>query len=195
MGKLIPVNGDALIVVDVQNDFLPRGSLAVPEGDEVVPVINQYLELFVKKKLPIYASRDWHPSNHCSFREQGGRWPPHCVAGTYGAAFAANLELPPGVEVISKAMTSEQEAYSAFYGTDLDQRLKLANVRRLFTGGLATDYCILNTVKDALDLGYSVVLLSDAIRAVDVVAGDGVRAIDEMRQLGAQVATIMELKS
>ena len=181
---LQPQPGDALLVVDVQNDFLPGGSLAVPRGDEVVPVLNRYLRAF--QNLPVYATRDWHPERHCSFRAQGGTWPPHCVAGTYGAEFAAALQLPPAAVIISKAAAAEQDAYSGFQGTDLDARLHAANIRRMFIGGLATDYCVLNTVRDALRLGYEVLLLADAIRAVDVQPGDGLRAEQEMVSLGAQ---------
>ena len=180
--------GDALLIVDVQNDFLPGGSLAVPRGDEVVPVLNRYLHAFAA--LPVYATRDWHPERHCSFRAQGGIWPPHCVAGTRGAEFAAALQLPPSAVVVSKATTAEQDAYSGFEGTNLDQQLHAANIRRLFVGGLATDYCVLNTVRDALKLGYEVLLLADAIRAVDVQPGDGQRAEQEMTKLGAQRITV-----
>jgi len=193
MEKLIAGGGDALLVVDVQNDFLPGGSLGVAHGDEIVPVLNRCIRLFVEKKLPVYASRDSHPADHCSFKAQGGPWPPHCVAGTQGAMFAPNLELPPDVVVISKADTPEADAYSAFGGTDLDARLKAASVKRLFTGGLATDYCVLNTVRDALALGYVIVLLTDAVRAVELTPGDGERALGEMRKLGAQFVTSAEL--
>ena len=180
--------GDALLIVDVQNDFLPGGSLAVPRGDEVVPVLNRYLRAF--QNLPVYATRDWHPERHCSFRAQGGIWPPHCVAGTRGAEFAAALQLPPSAAIVSKAATAEQDAYSGFQGTGLDAQLRAANIRRLFIGGLATDYCVLNTVRDALKLGYEVFLLADAIRAVDVQPGDGQRAEQEMTKLGAQRITV-----
>lgn len=193
MDKLTPGIGDALLIIDVQNDFLPGGSLAVSRGDEVVPVVNRCLALFVKLKLPIYASRDWHPVDHCSFRAQGGQWPPHCIAGSYGAEFAANLELPANVVIISKADTPDKDAYSAFGDTDLGLCLKAVNVRRLFVGGLATDYCVLNTVKDALALGYAVVLLADAVRAVDVSPLDGARALAEMRSLGARFAISTDL--
>ena len=178
--------GDALLIVDVQNDFLPGGSLAVPRGDEVVPVLNRCLQIFTAQSLPVYATRDWHPERHCSFRAQGGPWPPHCVAGTRGAEFAAALQLPPSAAIVSKAATAEQDAYSGFQGTGLDAQLRAANIRRLFIGGLATDYCVLNTVRDALQLGYRVWLLGDAIRAVDVQPGDGQRAEQEMIKLGAQ---------
>ncbi len=185
--------GDALVIVDVQNDFLPGGALAVPHGDEVVPVLNEYIHRFRHKGLPIVATRDWHPPDHCSFQERGGPWPPHCVQGTPGADFAPGLELPENALIISKATEPDQEAYSGFQGTDLDRRLREMGVRRLFVGGLATDYCVKQTVLDALRLGYTVYLLTDAIRAVDVHPGDGDAAIDEMLRAGALPLTLSDL--
>lgn len=183
--KTVIKPGDALVVVDVQNDFLPGGSLAVPQGDAVVPALNRYLAVWRDRGLPVFATRDWHPPDHCSFREQGGPWPPHCVAGTAGAAFAADLELPSDGVLISKGQQPDRDAYSGFEGTDLDAELRRAGVHRLFVGGLATDYCVLSTVRDARKLGYTVFLLTDAIRAVDVRPGDGRRAEAEMIKLGA----------
>lgn len=177
--------GDALIVEDVQNDFLPGGSLAVPGGDEVIPVLNEYLALFVARGLPVFAARDWHPADHCSFRAQGGPWPPHCVAGTPGAQFAPALRLPPQARIVSKAYSAGAEAYSSFEGTDLAEQLRALEVKRVFVGGLATDYCVLNTVMDALRRGFATVLLRDAVRAVDVAPGDGERAIGQMADAGA----------
>lgn len=177
--------GDALIVVDVQNDFLPSGTLAVPQGDEVIPVLNNYIATFHARTLPIFATRDWHPPDHCSFLQQGGPWPPHCVADTPGAAFPAALELPADVRIISKATTPMKDAYSGFEGTRLNEQLHSAGIRRVFVGGLATDYCVLNTVRDALLHHYPIFLLEDAVRAVNVQAGDGVRALEEMVRLGA----------
>lgn len=178
--------GDALVVVDVQNDFLPGGSLAVPRGDEVVPVLNRYLAAFMRRGLPIFATRDWHPPNHCSFQPYGGPWPPHCVAGSEGAAFAPALELPASSILITlKGTQPDKDAYSAFDGTDLDARLRAQGVGRFFVGGLATDYCVLCTVEDGLKAGYAVVLLQDAIRAVNVRPGDGERAEAEMIRRGA----------
>ena len=188
--RLHPQPGDVLLVTDIQNDFLLGGSLAVAGGDEVVPVLNRYIDAFVAQGLPVYATRDWHPAGHCSFHAQGGPWPVHCVAGTHGAAFAATLTLPPDTTLISKATSPDQEAYSSFQGTDLDSRLRAAGIHRVFIGGLATDYCVLNTVRDARRLGYAVVLLTDAIRAVDVQPGDGKRAEAEMVGLGAQCITL-----
>jgi nicotinamidase/pyrazinamidase len=188
--KIQSQTGDALLIVDVQSDFLPGGNLAVPHGDEVVPVLNCYLQIMAMHNLPVYATRDWHPARHCSFRAQGGPWPPHCIAKTSGAAFAEALQLPPAAVIISKATTVHQDAYSGFQGTNLHRKLHAAKIRRLFIGGLATDYCVLNTVRDALRLGYEVLLLADAIRAVDVQPGDGQRAEQEMIRLGARRITL-----
>jgi nicotinamidase/pyrazinamidase len=188
-----PQPGDMLLVTDIQNDFLPGGSLAVAGGDEVVPVLNRYIGKFVQHGLPVYATRDWHPEGHCSFHAQGGPWPEHCVAGTHGAEFSEALLLPPGTTVISKATLQDQEAYSSFQGTDLDSRLRAAGIRRVFIGGLTTDYCVLNTVRDARRFGYEVFVLADAIRPVDVQPGDGQRAEEEMARLGARPITLSGL--
>jgi nicotinamidase/pyrazinamidase len=185
--------GDALIVVDVQNDFLPGGSLAVPHGDEVVPVLNRYIELFQSRGLPVFATRDWHPGDHCSFQPQGGPWPPHCISGTRGAEFAPGLEISKQVPVISKGTTREKDAYSAFEGTDLGRRLERLGITRVYVGGLATDYCVLNTVRDARALGLSVFLLRDACRAVNVQPRDGERAEQEMIRLGAVAVDLASL--
>ncbi|GIX26938.1 MAG: bifunctional pyrazinamidase/nicotinamidase [Burkholderiales bacterium] len=185
--------GDALIVVDVQNDFLPGGALAVPQGDQVIEPLNRAAVLFEAKGLPVFATRDWHPENHCSFKAQGGPWPPHCVAGTRGAEFAPGLRLPASAVVISKATTPERDAYSGFQGTELAELLRRRGVKRVVVGGLATDYCVLNTVKDALTQGFQVLLLTDAIRAVDVKPGDGEAARTEMERAGAVPITVADL--
>lgn len=184
--------GDALLVTDVQNDFLSGGSLAVPGGDEVVPVLNRYLEIFTARNLPVFATRDWHPEHHCSFRAQGGPWPPHCIVGTHGAEFAAALRLPPSAVIISKATTPEHDAYSSFLRTDMDRQLRDASICRIYIGGLTTDYCVLNTTRDALQLGYQVFVLVDAIRAVNVHPGDGQRAVEEMIALGAKCISLQK---
>jgi nicotinamidase/pyrazinamidase len=186
--SLAPGPGDALVIVDVQNDFLPGGSLAVPDGDEVISVINTWIRRFRAAGLPVFATRDWHPADHCSFQEQGGPWPPHCVAGTKGAAFSSELTLPPAVGIVSKAMNPEMDAYSDFEDTGFSDQLRELGVRRLFVGGLATDYCVRATVLDALEEGFHVVLLIDAVRAVDVRPGDGDRAWAEMLAAGARAA-------
>ncbi|MDT8453514.1 MAG: nicotinamidase [Gammaproteobacteria bacterium] len=182
-----PASGDALLIVDVQNDFLSEGKLAVPDGDEVVPALNRYIQAFTRHDLPVYATRDWHPENHCSFRPQGGQWPSHCVANTRGAEFADDLALPENTTIISKATRADKDAYSGFDNTDLDTHLKNDHITTIYIGGLATDYCVLNTVKDALKNGYRVYLLTDAIRAINAQPGDGERAINEMQQAGAEL--------
>lgn len=194
MKKITIASGDALIIVDVQNDFLPGGSLAVKHGEKVVPFLNRYITLFQTKRLPIFATRDWHPANHCSFQAQGGVWPQHCIAGTQGAAFPVQLDLPSDACIISKATTPEKDAYSGFEGTELESRLRAAGVRRLFVGGLATDYCVLNTVKDARLYNYPTFLLGDAIHAVNVHPEDGRLALEEMMRLGAEPTGIEALE-
>lgn len=184
--SVILASGDALVAVDVQLDFLPGGSLAVPGGDAVVPALNRYLAEFRERKLPVFATRDWHPPGHCSFRDQGGPWPPHCIAGADGARFAALLDLPCEVRIVSKATAADRDAYSGFEGTDLADQLRAAGASRLLIGGLATDYCVLNTVLDARRRGFEVLLLADAIAAVDVEPGDGERAIVRMLAAGAR---------
>ena len=186
-------NADALVLVDVQNDFCPGGALAVPEGDRVVPVLNALLR---HRELLAIATRDWHPPDHSSFATQGGPWPVHCVAGTPGADFHPGLDreriahLVAIGSTVSKATARDQEAYSGFQGTDLAAYLRRHGIRRLFIGGLATDYCVKATALDAHKEGFEVFLLTDAIRAVNVQPGDGDRAIAEM-----QAAGVIPLKS
>ena len=185
---------DALLVIDMQYDFLPGGSLGVPRGDEVLAPINTLMALFAARGLPIYASRDWHPENHCSFAARGGPWPPHCVANTEGAAFSKELVLPANTVIISKADREDADAYSAFNGTALAGHLRQHGVTRVFVCGLATDYCVLNSVVDARENGFDVVILPEAMRAVDVAAGDGERAIERMAGLGARVAHLADIE-
>lgn len=191
--KIEPSQGDALIIVDVQYDFLPGGALAVPESDQILPVLNKYIEIFEKRGLPIYMTRDWHPVNHCSFKEYGGPWPSHCVVDTRGAAFAEDLKFSSPTIVISKATTPERECYSDFGTTNFEASLRANGIGRLFVGGLATDYCVLNTVKDALGLGFTTFLLRDAIRGVNVQPDDSRKAEQEMIRLGAQSIELQDL--
>lgn len=177
--------GDALIVVDVQRDFLPGGTLAVAHGNEIIPAINSYMAAFAARGLPIFMTRDWHPEHHCSFKESGGIWPRHCVQGTQGAAWPDDLHLPAEAHVISKGNDRNAEAYSAFSATALAMLLRNLKVQRVFVGGLATDYCVHDTVLDARSQGFDVVVLGDAIRPVNMRVEDETRAIDDMLSHGA----------
>jgi nicotinamidase/pyrazinamidase len=182
----------ALLIVDLQNDFCAGGALAVRGGDEVVPVLNRLAAQAAAMGWPVYASRDWHPADSRHFAIHGGPWPVHCVAGTEGARLHPDLRLPAGTTIITKGTGRDDDGYSAFDG-DVPGRgpfiddLRARGVTHLVVGGLATDYCVRNNVLDALRHGLSVLLVEDAIRAVDVAPGDGQRALDEMRAAGAEV--------
>ncbi len=182
--------GDALLVIDIQNDFLPGGRLAVAEGDQVIPVINSYIDRFIERQLPVFATRDWHPKNHGSFIQQGGSWPEHCIAGSAGAEFARGLHLPAAVPVFSTGIDVDKDGYSGFENPDLNKHLEKLSISRLFIGGLATDYCVFNTVCDALNRNYQVLLLTDAVRAVNVHSQDGEQAINQMILKGALPITL-----
>ena len=190
---------DALLVVDVQNDFCPGGSLAVPEGDRVVPVLNRYLEKFQVARLPIFASRDWHPPTTKHFKAYGGIWPPHCIAESRGAAFHALLKLPTETVVVSKGTQPDSDGYSACEGkTDKGETLSdiffEKSIQTLYVAGLATDYCVKATVLDALARGMEVYVLTDAIRAVNAQKGDAESALAEMKAKGANLLTLNDYR-
>lgn len=171
--------GDAIVVVDVQNDFCPGGALPIPDGDRVVPVLNAWIAGAERVGVPVYASRDWHPRGHPSFEGEGGKWPVHCVQDTPGAAFHPALKLPDSKVVVTKGTRFDRDQYSAFDGTGLDTRLQRDGVRRLLLGGLAQDVCVRATALDARRLGYEVVLIPGA--SLPVTAEGGVEALREMR--------------
>jgi len=177
-------SGDALLIVDVQNDFCPGGALGVRDGDKVVPSLNEWMREARLRGIPVFASRDWHPADHISFTKRGGPWPPHCVQDTSGAAFHPDLDLPPGSQIISKGTTPDQDSYSAFGGTDLARRLRSAYVKRVWIGGLAQDYCVRATALDAIREGFEVHVIVDATRPVDVHPDDGRRALEEIQRAG-----------
>jgi nicotinamidase/pyrazinamidase len=184
------VAGDGLLVVDPQNDFCPGGALAVVEGDRVMAVLSAWAAAAGGAGVPVFVSRDWHPARTTHFKEYGGVWPPHCVMGTYGAAFHAELHLPDGAIVVSKGMGEAEDAYSAFeardeQGTPLATLLEQRGVRHLYVGGLATDYCVKSSTLDALRSGYRVTLIPDGMRPVNVQPGDGDQALADMRAAGA----------
>lgn len=176
----------ALIVVDVQNDFCPGGSLAVPAGDEVVPPLNQLIEEFLERGEPVFKTRDWHPTETKHFADFGGTWPVHCVQQTKGAEFHPALLDDKHIRIISKGL-GDEDSYSGFDRTDLALQLRGLGVEEVWIGGLATDYCVKNTVLDALKEGFRVKALKDAMRPVELNPGDGDRAIDEMRAAGAEI--------
>ena len=176
-------NKQALIVVDVQNDFCPGGTLAVPHGDDVVPPLNRLIDEFLKRGDPVYKTRDWHPPTTKHFQAYGGTWPVHCVQNTKGAEFHPQLRDDSRIHVISKG--GDGDSYSGFDETDLAEQLHAQGVNEVLVGGLATDYCVKNTVLDALKNGFRVKALTDAMRPVEVNPGDGERAMEEMKEAGA----------
>ncbi len=198
MAVLIDSARDALVIVDVQNDFCPGGALGVREGDRVVPILNRYAERFAALGAATFASRDWHPAETTHFQPYGGVWPPHCVQGTAGAAFHPELVLPPGTEIVSKGMDPHADAYSCFDaeasdGLPFAAALGERGISRLFIGGLATDYCVRATVVDGVQAGFEMVVLEDAVAAVDLAPGDGDKALAEMRAAGAQLIRLADL--
>jgi nicotinamidase/pyrazinamidase len=185
----------ALLVVDVQRDFCPGGALAVPRGDHVITPLNRYLQLFWKRGCPTFASRDWHPADSQHFKEYGGTWPAHCVQESAGAEFHPDLILPDGTIIISKGMTRWDDGYSALQGvtdngTTMLMLLRQMNLDKLYIGGLATEYCVRASTMEALREEFAVVLLSDAIRGVDLREGDSERAIAEMVEAGADIGSL-----
>ena len=185
--------GDGLLLVDPQNDFCPGGSLPVAEGDAVIPVLNEWATAAQRAGVPIFVSRDWHPPRTTHFKDYGGVWPAHCVMGTPGADFHPDLRLPAGVVIISKGMGETEDAYSAFQARDTSETplaalLQERQVKHLFVGGLATDYCVKSSALDGLEHGLGVTLISDGIRAVNLQPTDGAQALAEMQARGAALS-------
>lgn len=189
-----PEAGDALLIIDVQNDFLPAGALGIDHADQIIAPLNQAIEAFEKNHQLIIFSRDWHPENHSSFSEYAGPWPRHCVKNTHGAAFSKSIDWPSQALVVSKARKSEQDAYSAFQGTYLAEQLQQYQIKRLLIGGLATDYCVLYTTLDAVKAGFQCYLLEDAVSAVNVNETDGAQAIEKMATAGVTLINSAQLK-
>lgn len=185
-GALFPRDGDALIVVDVQNDFLRGGSRPARSGESVITALNRYISLFASGRLPVVAVRDWHPPDHCSFADFGGDLPAHCVAGSPGAAFPPMLDLPERALIVSKAATRNDDAESGFSGTDLAGQLEAMAVSRLFVGGLGLGGCVRATVADALIRGFEVLLLEDAVCPGHKEEEQAALAIRALIRAGAQ---------
>jgi len=185
--------------VDVQNDFCPGGALGVPEGDKIIPNLNKYIKIFSKNKLPIFATRDWHPLKTKHFKDFGGDWPVHCIQNTKGAQFHPELKLPKDAFFLYKGMDPEEDAYSVFQaqdlsGTSLPKLLKILGIKELYIGGLATDYCVKFSTRDAIKQGFIVKLLMDAIKGVNLKPDDSKKAIKEMVKGGAKKITLKDLK-
>jgi len=176
--------GDALIIVDVQIDFCPGGALPIDHGDAVVPVLNRWIAAAVDARVPIVASRDWHPRHHLSFVESGGEWPVHCVQDTAGARFHPELKLPESTVVVTKGVRFDRDQYSAFDETGLATELRKQDVKRLWVGGLAQDVCVRATVLDARREGFETIVIADATCPVTRAGGE--RANDDMRQAGVR---------
>lgn len=179
-------NTDALILVDIQKDFLPGGALPVPQGDLVIPILNEYIVLFQKVNAIIFATRDWHPSNHMSFLKYGGVWPSHCVQGTNGATIHPDLKLSEKIIIISTGTDPKREGYSGFEDTDLLTILKKGQIKRVFIGGLAIEYCVKNTVLGSLNFGFETFFLFDGSRGINSNFGDVDEAIKSMIIKGAK---------
>lgn len=185
---------DALIVVDVQNDFCPGGALPVNEGHKVVPVINRLMPLFEH----VLYTRDWHPENHCSFGDPpefvDGSWPAHCVAHSPGAEFHGDLHVPAEAAVYEKATGPDRECYSSFAEGTLAEDLRALKVRRIFIGGLATDYCVKHTALDGVREGFEVFLIENACRGVDYPPGSAADAVEAMKAAGVHVCWSEDLE-
>jgi nicotinamidase/pyrazinamidase len=180
----------ALVLVDIQNDFCPGGALAVPEGDQIVEVVNRIAPSFNF----VAATRDWHPENHISFKEQGGVWPPHCVQGSRGAELHPDLDRSGIDLVVHKGYAPDRDTFEGLQavdesGSSLDKILKGKGVDSIYVAGLATDYCVKATVLDALKKGFHVFAVTDAMRAVNLESGDDARALEAMSAAGAHLLT------
>lgn len=177
--------GDALIVVDVQNDFCPGGALPIKDGDAVIPVLNHWMENAVSVGVLVYASRDWHPKGHNSFSEQGGLWPPHCIQDSEGAQFHPELDLPDSVIKVTKGVRFDQDQNSVFDQTGLAVEFRKKGIERLWVGGLAEDVCVLASVLDGCKEGFEVILIKGATRPVTIEGGE--EALKKMRDAGVKI--------
>jgi nicotinamidase/pyrazinamidase len=189
----------ALLVVDIQNDFCPGGALGVPEADKVVPAINRYIKIFSKKKLPIFLTRDWHPIKTRHFKDFGGIWPVHCLQNSKGASFHPGLKVPKDAILLYKGMDPYKDCYSSFHaenekGLKLAKLLSIMGIKELYIAGLATDYCVRFSTKDAIRHGFKVRILTDAMKGVDLKRGDSEKAIKEMLREGAKKITLKKLE-
>jgi nicotinamidase/pyrazinamidase len=187
----------ALLIVDVQNDFCPGGALGVQNGDRIVPILNRYIERFAQAGMSIFVTRDWHPPMTSHFNTAGGVWPPHCIQGSKGAEFHPDLRISNEAIILSKGTAVDEDSYSAFAAADargvpLQDLLRQRGIERIYVGGLATDYCVKETVLEGLLQGFEVVLLQDAVCGVNLQSEDSARAIDAMVKAGVTVASAVD---
>jgi nicotinamidase/pyrazinamidase len=177
--------GRALLIIDFQNDFTEGGALAVPDGDAIAPRVRELIESGDFDL--VVATRDWHPADHGSFREQGGPWPPHCVQGTPGAELHEAVPRDAVDVVVNAGYEPHLEGYSGFEETNLEEVLREHQIDEVTVVGLATDYCVKHTSADALARGFGVTIDRGGIRGIDVEPGDSERALQELQSAGAKV--------
>jgi nicotinamidase/pyrazinamidase len=177
--------GDGLLIIDVQVDFCPGGALPIPDGDRVVPVLNEWLAEAVRRAVPVYASRDWHPLKHPSFRDEGGSWPPHCLQDSPGARFHPDLRLPADTIVVSKGTRFDFDQLSAFHDTGLHDRMRRDGVGRLWLGGLAQDVCVAASAIDAASHAFEVLLIPDG--SLPVFPDSAHESLERMRDAGVRM--------
>lgn len=187
----------ALLIVDMQNDFCPGGVLSVPDGDRIIPTVNKYIQLFQQKQLPLFFSRDWHPSETIHFQEKGGPWPPHCIQGTKGAEFHPDLKIPENAVILSKGMDPNLDSYSVFEAFDEDllsfpELLRKQEITELFIGGMATDYCVRSTSLDALKQGLNIHVLVDAVKGIDPINSN--KTLEEIQSEGGDLKSFSQVE-
>jgi nicotinamidase/pyrazinamidase len=175
----------ALLIIDFQNDFTSGGALEVPDGDEIAEPVKRLAKEFDY----VFATRDWHPTDHSSFETEGGPWPVHCVQGTHGAELHPAMRDIEVEEIVDVGAEREDQGYSGFEKSKLADLLRERDVDEVAVVGLATDYCVRASAIDAAREGFDTSVVTDAIRAVDVNPGDGERALEDMREAGAKLVT------
>ena len=174
----------ALLLIDIQNDFCPNGKLPITNGDKIIPNINNWIKKTKNKKCKIYASRDWHPQNHLSFKSQGGIWPDHCIQDTVGARFHKDLKLPKDTIKIAKGTRFDQEQYSAFDHTGLAHNIKKYKIKTVIIGGLAEDVCVYHTACDAIRTGFETYIIEKGTLPVTINEGKAARI--KLEKLGVR---------
>ncbi len=177
--------GDVLLLVDIQNDFCPGGNLPIEKGDEIIPFLNPIIKKASAVGIPVFLSRDFHPRLHPSFKENGGKWPVHCIQDTEGARFHPDLNIPDNAEIVSKGTRFDKDQYSAFDDTGLGDLFKKLKIKRVFVAGLALDVCVKETAVDSVKLGFKTYVLKQGTRPVSKRSGE--QALNQMKELGIEI--------